>query len=107
MWSPRALGSSWRSGLIRCRRASSAGQLRQRTGTGADVGGGGTNQPALALLLEDVSRPAGGAGTGEHRGEQLRWDVGEIEHHRRPELDVSGQHTIGLAGLELSQRRLL
>ena len=33
--------------------------------------------------------------------------LGEVEHHRRPELDVGGQHAVGLARLELGQRGLL
>ncbi len=33
--------------------------------------------------------------------------VGEVEHDRRPELDVGRQHAVGPAGLKLGQRGLL
>src|SRR3954470_9617374 len=40
------------------------------------------------LLLEDVRAPAGGAGAGEHRRCERRRHVGDVEHDRRPVLDV-------------------
>ena len=33
--------------------------------------------------------------------------LGEVEHDRRPELDVGREHAVGLAGLQLGERRLL
>ena len=33
--------------------------------------------------------------------------VGVVEHDRRPELDVGGEHAVGLARLQLGQRGLL
>ena len=65
------------------------------------------DQAALALLLEDVRRPAGHARAGEHRREQLRRHLGVVEHDRRPELDVRRQHAVGLARLQLGERGLL
>ena len=41
------------------------------------------------------------------RREQLRRHLGEVEHDGRPELDVGGQHAVGLARLQLGQRGLL
>ncbi len=34
-------------------------------------------------------------------------DVGVVEHDRRPELDVGGEHAVGLARLQLGERGLL
>ena len=82
-------------------------QVGERAGAGADVLGARPDQAALALLLEDVGRPAGGARAGEQRREQLRRDLGAVEHDRRPELDVGRQHAVGLARLQLGQRGLL
>ena len=65
------------------------------------------DQPPLALLLEDVGAPAGDARAGEHRREQVGRHLGGVEHDRRPELDVGGQHAVGLARLQLGQRGLL
>ncbi len=76
-------------------------------GLGPDVLRRWPDQLGLSLLLHDVRGPAAHARAGEQRGEQLGRDVGEVEHHRRPELDVGGQHAVGLAGLQLGQRGLL
>ena len=65
------------------------------------------DQPALALLLEDVRRPAGGARAGEQRREQVRRHLGVVEHDGRPELDVRRQHAVGLARVQLGERGLL
>src|SRR5215207_1571729 len=46
---------------------------------GPDVAGRGAHEAAGPLLLEDVRAPAGGAGTGEHRGEHVRRHLGEVE----------------------------
>src|SRR5918996_3412562 len=73
----------------------------------ARVAGGGTDQPALALLLEDVRGPARHPRTGEHRREQLGRHVGVVEHDGGPELDVRGQHAVRLARLQLGERGLL
>src|SRR5215203_1904491 len=62
-----------------------------------DVSRRRTNQASGLLLLEDVGAPPSGAGTGEHRGEHVSWNVGEVEHDGRPELDVGGEHSVGLA----------
>ena len=76
-------------------------------GRGSGVDRRGPDQPAGLLLLEDVRRPAAGAGTGEHRGEHVRGDLGEVEDDRGPELDVGLQHPVGPTGPQLGQRRLL
>src|SRR4051794_5572945 len=68
------------------------------------VDGARADQPAGALLLEDVRRPARGARAGEQRRHQLRRHLCRVEHDRRPELDVGGQHAVRLAGGELGQR---
>src|SRR5690349_15947245 len=57
---------------------------------GTDVAQAGPQDPAEPLLLEDVRAPAGHPRAGEHRREHLRRDLGEVEHDRRPELDVGG-----------------
>ena len=80
---------------------------RHRPRRRPDVLRGRADQPALALLLEDVGRPAGHARAREHRREQLRRHLGVVEHDRRPELDVGGQHAVGLARLQLGERGLL
>src|SRR5207245_1179455 len=74
---------------------------------GADVLRGRADQLGLALLLEDVRRPPRHARAREHRREQLRRDVREVEDHGRPELDVGREHAVGLARVQLRQRRLL
>src|ERR1019366_5877571 len=72
-----------------------------------DVPGGRPDQLGLALLLEDVGRPACHARAGEHRREQLRWHFGEVEDHRGPELDIGCEHPVWSAGVELGQSGLL
>ncbi len=84
-----------------------AGPRTTGRGPGPDVLGRGPDQPGLALLLEDVGRPARHARAGEERGEQVGRHLREVEHHRGPELDVGGQHAVGLARVELGQGRLL
>ena len=59
------------------------------------------------ILLEDVRRPAGRARAGEHRRRELWRHVRDVEHHRRPELDVRREHPIGLARVELGERDAL
>jgi hypothetical protein len=54
-----------------------------------------------------VGGPAGRAGAGEQRREQLRRHLGVVEHDSRPELDVRRQHAVGLACLQLGERGLL
>ena len=41
------------------------------------------------------------------RREERRRDLGDVEHDRRPELDVRGEHAVGMPGLELLERGLL
>ncbi len=53
-----------------------------RARPGADVLGGRADQLGLALLLEDVGRPAGHAGAGEHRREQVRRHFRQVEDRR-------------------------
>src|SRR3954447_8674694 len=74
---------------------------------GPDVLRGRSDQARLALLLEDVRRPPGRPRAREQAREQGRRDVGVVEHHRGPELDVRGQHAVGLARLELGEGGLL
>src|SRR3954454_263178 len=71
-----------------------AGDLGDRARPGPDVLRGRPDQPALALLLEDVSAPAGDARAREQRGEQVGRDLGRVEYDGRPELDVRGQHAV-------------
>src|SRR4051794_15520739 len=52
-----------------------------------DVARRRADQPAEALLLEDVRRPARGPRAREQRREQLRGDGRAVEHDRRPVLD--------------------
>ena len=59
------------------------------------------DQPRLALRPQDARGPAGRARAHEQRREQLRGDLGQVEHDRRPELDVGGQYVVRLA---LAQR---
>src|SRR3954466_3158809 len=73
----------------------------QRPRSRSHVLRGGPDQPSLALLLEDMGAPARGPRAREQRREQLRRDLGVIEHHGRPELDFGREHLIGLARLEL------
>src|SRR5215210_1868423 len=74
---------------------------------GADVAGARPDQPALPLLLHDVGGPAAHAGAGEQRREQVRWDVREVQHDGRPEIDVGGKDAVGLARSQFRERRLL
>src|SRR3954454_5553470 len=89
------------------RRGLRARNLADRARARADVPGGRPDEARLALLLEDVRRPARDARAREHRGEELRRDLGGVEHDGRQDLDVGGQHAVGTARLELGQRRLL
>src|SRR5581483_12421989 len=94
----------WPAYAVRAGASRSALKLRQRPRRGPDVLGRRPDQPALPLLLQDVRRPAGGPSAGEHRREEIRWNVGEVEHHGGPELDVGGEHAVRLARLKLGQR---
>ena len=73
----------------------------------AGVDRGRADQPAGALLLQDVRRPAAGAGAGEHRGEHVGRHLGEVEDDRGPELDVRLEHAVGTALAQLGERGLL
>ena len=84
-------------------RRSASGSATART----DVLRRRPDQPALALLLEDVRAPAGDARAREQRREEVGGDVGVVEHDRGPELDVGGEHAVGLARLQLGERGLL
>ena len=53
------------------------------------------NQSSGSLLLENVGAPAGDPGAGEHRGEHLRRNFGEIQNHGGPELDVRRECSVG------------
>src|SRR5689334_400161 len=87
-----------------------AGKIRSRLGdpvptldgfgaswTRADIEGSGTDQLAEPLLLHDVCAPACGATAGEHGGHHLCRHPGEVQYHRRPELDVCFDRTVGAA----------
>src|SRR5680860_104356 len=76
-------------------------------GGGSDVLRGGPDEAPGVLLFHDVGRPAAGARAGEHGGEHVWRDLGEVEHDRGPELDVGLQHPVGAAFSQLGQRRLL
>ena len=67
---------------------------RERPRAGADIAGRRPDEPAQPLLLQDVRRPARGARAREHRRRELRRDLGDVEHDRRPELDVRREHAI-------------
>src|SRR4029453_7615600 len=71
------------------------------------AGGRGAQGAAGVLLLEDVRAPAGGAGTGEHRGEHVRRDLGEVQDDRGPELDVGLDRPVGTPLAQLLEGGLL
>ncbi len=48
---------------------------------GADVARAGAHDAAELLLLQDVGRPSGHTGAGEHRGEQVRRHLGEVQQN--------------------------
>src|SRR5213080_1799740 len=58
-----------------------ASDLLRRARSRANVGGRRADQPALALLLEDVRRPAGHARAREHRREEVGRNARIVEHH--------------------------
>src|SRR3954447_12290532 len=60
----------------------------QRARRRADIVRRRADEDAEPLLLEDVRRPAGGARAREHRGRERRRHLGDVEHDRRPVLDV-------------------
>src|SRR4029077_8475703 len=70
----------------------------------AHVVGTGPDQPPGPLLLQDVSSPACGARAGEHRGEHVRWNLGEVQHDRGPDLHVRGQDAVGPSSVQLVKR---
>src|SRR6185503_5686773 len=76
-------------------------------GVGTDVARRRTDQAARRLLLEDVRAPAGGAGTGEHRGEHVAGDLGEVEDDGRPELHVGLDRAVGTALAQLLEGGVL
>src|SRR3954470_19863814 len=82
-------------------------QLGGRPGRRADVLRRRPDEPRLALLLEDVGRPTGHARAGEHAREERRRHLGQVEDDGRPELDVGRKDAIGLARLQLGERRAL
>ncbi len=84
-----------------------SGSAESERAAGADVSGRRPHEPAEALLLEDVGRPARGARAGEHRRRELRRHVRDVEHDRRPELDVRREHAVGLARVQLRERDAL
>src|SRR5690349_5982180 len=76
------------------RQVGPALDLARLTGAGAEVERRWADQAAQTLLLEDVRGPSGHPGTGEERGEHVCRNLGEVEHHGRPELDVGRQHPV-------------
>ena len=62
---------------------------------------------ASSLLLQDVRAPAGRPGAGEERGEQIGRYAREVQHDRRPELDVGLQDPVRLALAQLGQGGVL
>src|SRR5215210_7166426 len=69
----------------------------------SDVLRRGSDQPPGALLLEDVSRPAGDPGASEHGGRQVGWNLGKVEDNGRIKLDVRGDHVVRLSLAQLGQ----
>src|SRR5512144_3274973 len=78
-----------------------------RARPGPDVPGGRADQAPGALLFEDVGAPPGQPRASEHRGEHVRRDLGEVEQHRGPELDVGRDNPLGVARAQLLERGLL
>ena len=76
----------------------------ERAGGPTYLADGRMSRPG-ALLLEDVRRPAGHAGAREHGREERRRDLGDVEHDGRPELDVRGEHALGMARLRAPRAR--
>src|SRR5262245_25650269 len=75
--------------------------------TGTDIPGRRADQPTGLLLLEDVSTPARRPCAREHRREHVRRYLGEVQHDRRPELDVGFEHAVWPPGAQLIECRLL
>src|ERR1700674_1955393 len=73
----------------------------------ADVLGLGADEPAGALLLEDVRRPTGDPSGGEDRSEEVAVDAQRVEQHGGVELDVGVQPPAGAQGGERTQRLAL
>ena len=80
---------------------------RSRAAPGPDVARRRPDEPAELLLLEDVRRPARRARAREHRGRELRRHVGDVEHDRRPELDVRLERPVGRLLPQRGERGLL
>src|SRR4051794_38456536 len=57
-------------------------------------------QPARALLLEDVRRPACDARAREHRGCERRGDLRNVEDDGGVVLDIRGEHAVRRALLQ-------
>src|SRR4051794_2047005 len=62
--------------------------ILERASTRPDVVRRRSHEHPEALLLQDVRAPTCSAGTREHRGSERRRHLGDVEHDRRPVLDV-------------------
>src|SRR5262245_46739993 len=78
----------------------------QRACAGPDVLRGRAHEHAEALLLEDVRGPARCARAGEHRRRERRRHLGNVEHDRRPVLDVRPRVAGALLGDRLVRHLL-
>ena len=83
-----------------------ASRRLQRPRRRPDIARRRPEQPAGPLLLEDVRRPPGHAGAGEHRRRERRRDLCDVEHDRRVVLDVRREHAIGVPLLQRRERDL-
>src|SRR5581483_11350179 len=104
---PQAESASTATSRRASRLTSERLDLLERPRTWADVFRRRAEELPLALLLEDVRRPARDARAREHRRSDGRRHLGDVEDERRVVLDVRLERPVGLAPLELGERGLL
>src|SRR5436190_1158844 len=102
--------SEWLIRYVVCSRIGNRSRYDVRSVEAAlgwsDIAGRRPEEPARALLLEDVGRPAGDARAREHGRRQRRRDLGDVEHKSRVVLDVRSQGPLRMPTLELGERSL-
>ena len=99
--------TAWRAAPPAQAAAGSRVDLPRARGAGPTYFAVGRISRASRFCSRMCADQPGDPRAGEHRREEVGGDLGGVEHDGRPELDVRGQDAVGLARVQLGQRRLL
>ena len=92
---------------VRAALGAKAGHRFERARRVADVARRGTDQSPGLLLLQHMRRPSRGTSRDEERGHHLVGDVGEVQKHGGPIVDIGLHPPLGIALGQLSDGGLL